>query len=125
MRAKTAGALLSLLLTVSLLWGNCALCPPSGQQPSPQHDCCKPATQSHCGPAPQDSAKQQCPKHSLAAETYQKAKPEAASALDSPAPSAAPPAQAAPASGKPAAPEFDAPAASPPQLYLLHSVLLI
>ena len=126
MRAKAASTLLSILLTASLLWGNCALCPPSEQQPSPQHDCCKPATQSHCNPAPEDSGKQKCPNHSLAAESYQKAKTESVSILE---PATASPEPVAPSVSAPAKPAFveetSALAASPPELYLLHSVLLI
>jgi hypothetical protein len=122
MRAKAASALLSILLTASLLWGNCALCPPSEQQPSPQHDCCKPATRSHCNPSPEESGKQKCPKHSLVAESYQKAKTEVTSVPEA---GMAEPAPATPAALAPAKVAIVEEAGSPSDLYLLHSVLLI
>jgi hypothetical protein len=53
-------------LALSAAWGACALCPDNQASPKAHHGCCDPPGTSTSTPSPD----KQCPRHSLAANTY-------------------------------------------------------
>jgi hypothetical protein len=119
--AKLSSALLAVLLAGSVLWGQCAYCPLIAPAHASNHDCCQP--QRHSGscqmPSPKQPAGKTCPNLALTPVSHQ-----AVSA----------PQLAAPATITAPLPEIHfAPLAdasiqadpSPPDRYLLNSVLLV
>jgi len=110
-------------LALSAAWGACALCPDSQPTPPARHSCCDPHGTSTNTPSPDKS----CPRHSLAADAYDKV--EAASLQNASVPLSVAAVLTVTESPAPVHDQLSVDIApvvhAPPDLYLHNSVLLV
>ncbi len=127
MLRKLGSLILAFVMPAMLAWGQCVLCAPVVENTSEDHGCCKPAKPVHCGIPENGGDKKDCPKHPAPAQSLQKSEADSLRLVQAVTVAVIGDVATEAAFAPQARVRCEAPVPvhSPPDLYLLHSSLLI